>query len=126
MDSVIRGQLLCNGDGTYTLPAYLRGYHAYKKNWTPILGDNSLVCIRDVNSEYDDTSVDIMYGDRKAGYVPKHLAYLFSPFLFYNGTITAQVAGAAIDRGVGLEVPVDYILKGDIKCIQLILEMTSL
>ena len=107
----------CNSNvGTYIVPSYIRGYHVYNKVWTPNEG-MKLDCLREYDNEYDATAVMIMYNDRIAGYVPRNLSGLFTHFLNNNGMITAEVVGSVIDRGYGLEVPVNYIFNGNEQCI---------
>ena len=99
---------------SYTFPSYLRGYHVYKKNWTPVVGDDSLVCVTEQNNKFDETAVAVMHNNRMTGHVPRNLSGAFTKFLTSQdgGTITAKVAGLVIDRGLGLEVPVDYKFYG--------------
>ena len=98
---------------SYTFPSCLRGYHVYKKNWTPVVGDESLVCVTEPNNKFDETAVAVMHNKLiMAGHVPRKLSGAFTKFLTSGGTITAKVADSVIDRGLGLEVPVDYIFSG--------------
>ena len=97
---------------SYTFPSYLRGYHVYKKNWTPVIGDESLVCVTEPNNKFDGTAVALLHNERMADHVPRNFSGAFTKFLTSGGTITAKVADSVIDRGFGLEVPVDYIFSG--------------
>ena len=93
------------------LPSFIRGYHVYRKCWTPVLGE-TLSCIPEDDNKYDKTAVDVMYNNRVSGYVPKTLSGIFTKFLL-KGAICAKVTGPILDRGYGLEVPVNYIFYGD-------------
>ena len=100
---------------TYTFPSYTRGYHVYKKHWTPTVGDHdSLVCKAEPNSKYDKTAVVVVLPNNQVtGHVPRNLSSIFTRFLASQGSkIHAEVVGEVIDRGYGLEVPVDYIFDG--------------
>ena len=90
--------------GTYTHSSFIGGCNL--KNWTPIFGDMlPCVCI-----ENDDVAV--FNAGEIVGYVPQRLSNLFTELL-YSGTINVRIAGAVIDRGYGLEMPVDYMFHGD-------------
>ena len=74
----------------------------------------------------NDLLLVIHYGDtvdqfvvvkiKIAGYVPRRLSNIFTKFLT-SGTINSRIAGAVIDRGYGLEIPVDYIFHGEKACL---------
>ena len=104
-----------NKISTYTLPSFLRGYHIYKKHWTPVIDgdDHTLICIKETNNRYDETAVAVVISNKDnqvAGYVPKSLSSVFTKFLSTpRGIITVKVVDSVIDRGFGLEIPVDYI-----------------
>ena len=90
--------------GTYTHSAFIVGCKL--KNWTPIFGDMfPCVCI-----ENDDAAV--FNAGELVVYVPQRLSNIFTKFL-HSGTINVRIAGAVIDRGYGLEIPVNYIFHGD-------------
>ena len=98
----------CKGDrnvgiGMYTLPSFIRVCQL--ENWTPIFGD-MLTCVHT-----DEVEVAVLYVGTVVGHVPTNLLSIFSKFLA-NGTITVRIAGALIDRGYGLEIPVDFIFNG--------------
>ena len=93
------------------LPSFIRGYHVYRKCWTPVLGE-TLSCIPEEDNKYDKTAVAVMYNNRVSGHVPQTLSGIFTKFLL-KGTICAKVTGPTIDSGYGLEVPVNYMFYGD-------------
>ena len=86
--------------GAYTHPAFIG--ECQLKSWTPIFG-NKLQC---VCMENDDEAV--FNAGEIVGYVSQRLSNIFTKFL-HSGTINARITGAIIDRGYGLEVPVDYM-----------------
>ena len=111
--SVCRRNRQTKETGTYTHSAFIVGCQI--KNWTPVFG-NMLPC---VCIENDDVAV--FNAGEIAGYVPRRLSNIFTKFL-HSGTINARIAGAVIDRGYGLEIPVDYIFHGDKQCLHKIIE----
>ena len=102
--SFCRGSIHTKETGTYTHSAFIGGCQL--KNWTPIFGD-MLPCVSHEN--YD---VAVFNAGEIVGYVPQRLSNIFTKFL-HSGTINVRIAGAVIDRGYGLEIPVDYIFHGD-------------
>ena len=111
----------CKGDAskiemlTYTFPSTIRGYHIYRKNWTPHLGD-ILPCMREEDNEYTATAIAIMSNTNQVvGHVPRNLSSAFTEFLVSPNvtTIDAKVVGSVIDCGYGLEIPVEYIFHGN-------------
>ena len=90
--------------GTYTHSAFIGGCQL--KNWTPIFG-NILPCVCIENDE-----VAVFNTGEIVAYVPPRLSNIFRKFL-HSGTINVRIAGAVIDQGYGLEIPVDYIFHGN-------------
>ena len=99
--------------GSYTHSAFISGCQL--KNWTPIFG-NMLPCVC-IENDY----VAVFNAGKIAGYVPQRLSNIFTKFL-HSGTINARIAGAVIDRGYGLEIPVDYIFHGEKERLHKIIE----
>ena len=95
---------MVNTSSTYTLSSFM--YDCTLENWTPIFGDMLTCC------KSDDEDVTILYVGEVVGRVSRHLSAIFSKFLT-SGTIHARIAGAVIDCGYGLQVPVDYIFNGE-------------
>lgn len=97
--------------GVYTFPSCIHR-HLAQNFWLPLL-DDLLPCVRDKDCA---TAVTIMSDDLVAGYVPKTISCICAEFL-RNGTIKARITGSHIDRGHGMEVPVEYIFSGPRKYI---------
>ena len=95
----------------FTLSSFIRGYHIYQSFWTPMLGD-TVICVAEPNNKYDKTAVATLINNRICGHVPAGLSTIFARFLNSQGSIHAKVVGNVIDRGYGLEVPVEYIFIG--------------
>ena len=66
---------------------------------------------RDEN-RYFPPSVVAVFNNMICGQVPRELTDVFIRFLKSQGTIHAEVKGDVVDRGYGLEVPVDYVFGG--------------
>ena len=60
----------------------------------------------------ENNDVAVFNAAEIVAYVPQRLSNIFRKFL-HSGTINVRIAGAVIDRGYGLEIPVDYIFHGD-------------
>ena len=100
-----------DGLNMYTFLSFIRGYHIYYRYWTPMLGD-VVRCIAEPNNKHDPTAVATVRDNYICGHVPRELSYIFTKFLSSRGTIHAKVTGGIIDRGYGLEVPVEYMFNG--------------
>ena len=113
------------------IASYIRGYHAYKDVWTPVLGETLLVK-REPTNVKDNDAVAICLEDSIVGHVPFNLAASFSHFLRRDvNKAFAKVTGAAVNRGAGygMEVPCKYLLYGPkpyiLKMKQLIDQLAS-
>ena len=87
--------------------SYVRGYHAYADNWTPVIGQ-TLVLKREPTNSHDVHAVAVYYDNNVVGHIPYNLAPKVSALLkrdFNKGF--AEITGERVDRGAGygLEVP---------------------
>ena len=92
--------------GDYSFSSYIRGKHAYKF-WRPVV-DTILTCQREEENKYDPSAVSVIFENRVAGHVPREVSHIFTEFLHGGGSIDAKITGTIVNRGYGLEVPVDY------------------
>ena len=105
----------------WSFSSYLRGYHAYLDVWIPMIGDDSLVCHKEVGNVHDAHAVAIFWENNVVGHVPQTLCGFFWRFLTLPGTsIRAEVLGRRVNRGAGhgLEVPVRFIFQGHRKAVE--------
>ena len=94
--------------------SYIRGYHAYKEVWTPVVGE-SLLLRREPTNTRDANAVALYIEGTIVGHVSYNLAGSISHFLRHEvNKAFAEVIGAAVNRGAGygLEVPCIYRLYG--------------
>ena len=94
--------------------SYIRGIHAYDRNWKPHVGE-ILPLQREPDNPKDSFAVAVHKQADIKGHVPRRLSHLFSTFLqrdFSEGE--AEVTGERLNRGAGygVEVPCTYRLFG--------------
>ena len=94
----------------FSFSSYIRGKHAYKF-WRPVV-DTILTCQREEENKYDPSAVSVIFENRVAGHVPKEISHILTEFLHGGGSIDAKITGKIVNRGYGLEVPVDYLFIG--------------
>ena len=93
----------------------VRGYHAYFKNSTVLIGD-VLRCEIEENNEHDKYAVAVKdESDQVVGHVPIEVSRLFCKFIKDYGEVEAECIGDRFNagQGKGLELPVDYKLVGN-------------
>ena len=88
----------------------IRGHHAYKAVWTPIVGEAVEVSCEPSNP-YDGHAVCVTRDGSTVGHVPRRIRRVFFTFLSEAGIITCEVTGRR-KYGKGLEVPCFYKLTG--------------
>ena len=64
----------------FSFNSYIRGFHAYKQNWDPIVG-RRYSCITEEKNEHDEYAVAGVNDDEVVGYVPLRLSKIMSIFL---------------------------------------------
>ena len=94
--------------------SYVRGYHAYMENWTPIIGQ-ALQLKREPTNGHDVHAVAVYFEDQIVGHIPYNLAPKVSALLrrdVNKGFV--EVTGDRVNRGAGygLEIPCSYRLYG--------------
>ena len=40
--------------------SYIRGYHAYMSIWTPIIGDDNLLCKQERDNKHDENAIAVL------------------------------------------------------------------
>ena len=40
--------------------SYIRGYHAYRNIWTPIIGDDNLLCKQERDNKHDENAIAVL------------------------------------------------------------------
>ena len=96
------------------IQSYIRGYHAYRDSWTPVLGE-TLSVKRETTNPKDKNAVAVHIEETIVGHVPYNIAPYMSRFLKRDVNIAyAKVTGGKINRGAGygLEIPCIYRLYG--------------
>ena len=94
--------------------SFIRGYHAYKDVWTPMVG-KSLLLKREPSNIKDSNAVAVCLESTIVGHVPFNLSASLFHFLRREvNKAFAEVTGPAVNRGAGygMEVPCKYRLYG--------------
>lgn len=94
--------------------SYIRGIHAYDRNWKPKVGD-ALQLRRETDNCKDKFAVAVCKRGKVKGHVPRRLSRLFSTFLQRDSSEgVAEVTGERVNRGAGygVEVPCKFRLFG--------------
>ncbi len=104
-----------------TIETCVRGYHVYKADWTPVLGE-IMNCEREPDNRKDRYAVAVKREGETVGHLPKKYSRIFSLFLRRGGLISCTVTGtrrysADLSQG-GLEIPCLLILQGTKELIQ--------
>ena len=95
---------------SFSVPSYIRGYHAYQDVWSPFPGE-VLPLEREPDNPKDVHAVAIKRAGRIVGHVPFNLAPTVSAFLRRSrNKCLAEVRGSKVNRGggYGLEIPCEY------------------
>ena len=99
--------LITKCSGLFTFDSYIRGFHAYKQNWDPVVG-RRYSCVAVIND------------DEVVGHIPLRLSKIMIMFLKLKGSyIEAEVTGKYVNRGAGygLELPCIYHITGQEKAV---------
>lgn len=102
------------------ISSFIRGFHAYKEQWTPHIGEE-LTLEREPGNHKDKLAVAVVKSGTTVGHVPYNLAPVFSHFLSrldHSGSV--EVTGSKVNGGggYGLEIPCKYRLSGSPQNIQ--------
>ena len=103
--------------GLFSFNSYIRGFHAYKENWDPILGRRYSGSTEEKN-ERDEYAVAVVYDDEVVGHIPLRLSKIMSMFLKLTGLqMEVEVTGKYVKQGPGcrLEIPCKYHVSGQEK-----------
>ena len=95
---------------SFSVPSYIRGYHAYQDVWSPFTGE-VLPLKREPDNSEDVHAVAFKRAGTIVGHVPFHLALTIVAFLRRSRTkCLAEVRGSKVNRGggYGLEIPCEY------------------
>ena len=88
----------------------IRGYHVYKDEWTPDVGDGFDGRI-DKDNRFDRYTVAVIVSDNVVGHVPREISKIVYYFLKNGGEVKGVVTGKRQRSAVhmkGLEVPCIY------------------
>ena len=111
--------LITKCSGLFTFDSYIRGFHAYKQNWDPVVG-RRYPCVVEEKNEHDEYAVAVINDDEVVGHIPLRLSKIMTMFLKLTGSyIEAEVTGKYVNRGAGygLELPCIYHITGQEKAV---------
>ncbi len=106
----------------YTCSSVIRGHHIYKETWTPHI-DEELIAGCEEGNVYDRHAVAILKDGEVVGHMPRTIAR-YSWYFLKRGSIKCVVTGRR-KKGIGLEVPCDYIYSGPVKAVQKLKRLLS-
>ena len=79
--------------GLFSFNSYIRGFHAYKQNWDPVLG-RRYSCTTEEKKEHDEYAVAVVNDDEVVGHIPLSLSKIMSMFLKLTGShMEVEVTG---------------------------------
>ena len=97
-------------ESSFVLESVIRGHHASKQHWTPVVGE-SLAVECEPSNPFDSYAVSVSRDGTIVGHVPREVRRQFYTFLHNGGNITCEVTGHR-KYGKGLEVPCVYEFRG--------------
>ena len=104
----------------HEIHSYIRGYHVYKDNWIPAIGQ-VLLLKREPENAHNRNSVSVTTSCGEiVGHVPYNLAPILSQFLRRDiNKGSTEMSGERINRGggYGLEIPRLYGPQHFIECL---------
>ena len=100
--------MAANQDETYS--SVIRGHHVYKENWTPSISEELTINVEEENL-FDRHAVAVLKNGEIVGHMPRTISRFSWFFIKRGGFIKAIVTGER-KKGIGLEVPCDYIYSG--------------
>ena len=114
---------------SYRIESAVRGHHIFKRIWTPHIGEE-LVLRAEHGNTVDRFAVAVMKDTNVVGHVPIEYSRVLWYFLQRRHSIVVcKITGSrrlSEVRGKGLEVPCEYIFKGQTKHVEkLILVFTA-
>ena len=85
----------------------VRGYHVYKDDWNPSIGDIFALEIEETN-QHDRYAVAVLVNEVIVGHIPREISKIVYYFIRNCGTVTGEVEDRR-KRGKGLEIPCIYV-----------------
>ena len=88
----------------------IRGYHVYKREWNPEIGEKFETEVEDFN-EHDRYAVSVQVDNQTVGHMPREVSKICHYFIKHGGEITGQAIGKrqrSIVSMKGLEIPCKY------------------
>lgn len=107
---------------TLRAESVVRGYHVYKEDWIPNLGDRFGVKIEEANI-HDRYAVAIVVDDRITGHMPREFSKAVYYFIKNNGVVQGTVTGRRKRSSLplkGLEIPCIYEFTAKKKKVQIL------
>ena len=99
---------------TLRVESFVRGYHVYKKDWSPNIGDRFGVEVEETNI-HDRYPVAMVVNDHITGHIPRQFSKAVYYFIKNNVMVEGSVTGK-IKRSIkGLEIPCIYEFTADKK-----------
>ena len=80
LSNISEAILISKCRGLFSFNSYIHGFHAYKKNWDPVLGRRYSFTTEEKN-EHDEYAVAVVNDDDAVGYIPLHLPKIMSIYL---------------------------------------------
>ena len=95
---------------THTFSSVIRGHHVYKETWTLYISEELTTNVEEENL-FDRHAITVLKNGEIVGHMPRKIAQLSWFFVKRGGSIKSIVNGNR-KKGIGLEVPCDYIYSG--------------
>ena len=109
---------------TFIFSSVIRGHHVYKVTWTPYISENLTANIEEDNP-HDRHAIALTRG---AGNIVGHMPQKIAPLCWFcnrnGGSIKSVVTGKR-KKGIGLEVPCDYVCSGSQRIIKKLKRLLS-
>ena len=78
-------------DVTLRVESVVRGYHVYKEDWSPIIGERFWVEVEETNI-HDRYAVAVVVNDRITGHIPWEFSKAVYYFIKNNGMVQGSVS----------------------------------
>ena len=95
---------------SHRVDSVVRGYHVYKDDWVPGIGDTFQVEVEETNV-HDRFACAVIVNSQIVGHVPRELSRIVFYFIKNNGIVRGSVTGRRTRSTVhmkGLEIPCVY------------------
>ncbi len=88
---------------SFSIESFVRGYHAYKDQWDPSIGE-VLPLERDPSNPKGRHAVAVKRNSTTVGHIPFNYAPVVSAFLLRSSNKgMAEVTGNKVNRGAGMD-----------------------